>query len=150
MTRIIYDDVSAMRPEYIEDIGDCTEVIYENRETYIVEQNIKSVLRTMAHYYNTDLKANRINYGEVLNIVNNVPIVFSDKHILVPFKARKPLNKRDGAYGYVNLYKYADCGKLDKTNYILLNNSIKLKLNQRLRPFKKRLSLAVQLINERR
>ena len=149
MTQIIYDDVSAMRPEYIQDKGDCTEVIYESGETYTAEKNIDSIKNSMAHYYCVDLKAIRKNYGEMLPIKNHIPILLSDKHILVAFKARKPYNKRDGAYGYVNLYSFSHVEE-GETNYIVLGNGTKLELHQKPESFMNRILLARMLIDKRR
>lgn len=150
MTEIQYYDILAIRPEYVSGTGDCTEIIYESGEVYIVNKNIKSVVNNMAHYYCTDLRANRHNYGKTLGIKNNVPIVFSDKYILVPYKARKPWNKRDGAYGYINLFNYVDLCKEQEDDYILMTAGIKLKLFQNLESFRKRVHLAKRLITERR
>ncbi|MBV1756297.1 MAG: competence protein ComK [Dethiosulfatibacter sp.] len=150
MRQINYDHVSAMRPEYTQNKGDCTEIIYENGETYIAEKNISSVINTMGKYYCTDLKANRKVYGKLLRIKNNVPIVFSDKHILVPYKVRKPLNKRDGAYGYFNLYHLTGFEGKGKNAFIKLRNGIKLKLFQNLKPYLKHITLAERLFTEKR
>jgi hypothetical protein len=150
MSTIKYDNVLAVRPEYIQDKGDCTEIIYENGETYLVEKNVQSVKKGMAYYFNTDLRANRYNYGIKLGIKNNVPIVLSDKYILVPYKARKPMNKRDCAYGFINLFNYADLYEGQEDNFIVTTEGIKLKLCERIGSFRKRVNLAIRLINERR
>jgi hypothetical protein len=150
MSTIKYDNVLAVRPEYIKDKGDCTEIIYESGETYITERTISSFMNTMAYYYNTDLRANRYNYGEKLGIKNNVPIVFSDKHILVPYKARKPWNKKDSAYGYINLFSYSNLYEGQKDNYIQTTKGIRLKLCERIGSFSRRVNLSLRLINERR
>lgn len=149
MTSINYNEVLAIRPEYIKDKGDCTEIIYESGETYTAEKNINSFKNSMAHYYCTDLKATRKIYGEMLPIKNHIPILLSDKHILVAYKARKPYNKRDGAYGYVNLYNYSHIEE-GETNYIVLDNGTKLKLHQKPDSFEKRIILAKMLIDKRR
>ncbi|MBV1758476.1 MAG: competence protein ComK [Dethiosulfatibacter sp.] len=149
MRQINYDLVSAMRPEYIQYKGDCTEIIYESRETYTAEKNVNSVIKTMAHYYCTDLKANRKNYGDKLTIKNLIPIIFSDKHILVAYKARKPDCKRDGAYGYIDYYKYSHIEK-GEINYIVLTNGIKLELHQKPKQFEDRIIAARLLSKEKR
>jgi hypothetical protein len=150
MSTIKYDNVLAVRPEYIQDKGDCTEIIYESGETYITERTINSFMNIMAHYFNTDLRANRYNYGKKLGIKNNVPIVLSDKYIFVPYKVRKPMSKRDCAYGFINLFNYADLYEGQEDNFIVTTEGIKLKLCERIVSFSRRVNLSIRLINERR
>ena len=150
MSEIKYYEILAIRPEYVDGTGDCTEIIYESGETYITERTINSFMNTMAYYFNTDLRANRYNYGNKLGIKNNVPIVLSDKYILVPYKARKPWNKKDGAYGYINLFNYLDLHEGKEDNYILTTEGIKLRLRERVASFKRRVIFSRLLITERR
>lgn len=149
MSTIKYDEILAITPKYINDIGDCTEIIYESRETYTAEKNVNSVIKITAHYYCADLKAIRKNYGNELPIKNLVPIIFSDKHIFVPYKARKPHCKRDGAYGYFDLYKYSHIEK-GETNYIVMTNGTKLELHQNPKLFENRIMAAQLLSNKKR
>ncbi|PKM70419.1 MAG: hypothetical protein CVU93_02170 [Firmicutes bacterium HGW-Firmicutes-18] len=150
MSEIKYYEILAIRPEYVDGTGDCTEIIYESGETYLVEKNVNSFKNNMAYHYSTDLRANRKNYGERLRIKNNVPIVLSDKHILVPYKARKPKSKTDGAYGYFDLYHLKGFEGEGNNGVIVLKNGIKLKLNQNLERYLKYIAIVERLINERR
>lgn len=128
--KIEYDNIVALEPTYVEGMGDCTEVHMNDGEKVLVLKNAKLCMDKMAEYYCTNLKANRKVYGRMLSIKNKVPYVFSDKHVMVHYKARVPRFKSDGASGWFDVDYFEEFVREDKTQYVLLKNGDKLKLEQ--------------------
>lgn len=102
MEQIIHKGIEAILPVYIKDRGNCT-AIYTKEDEIILEKSIKTVIMNLCKYYHLDLKASNKSYGNLLSIKKYPPIPFTHDQIFIPIKARIPLSKHDGAYGYVNI-----------------------------------------------
>lgn len=150
MSNINYNEVVALIPKYKEDIGNCTEIIEEEKERYITKKPIKTCLKNMADHYCVNLKANRKVYGELLGIKNKVPIALSDKHVLIFFKARKPIFKNDGAYGYVDINFIENIYEEEKKVLISLKNGQEIKSEQEISSIRKNYSYGKIVKMERR
>jgi len=118
VNEIIEKGLEAILPVYIKDIGNCTK-IYVKDDEIILEKTIRSVLANLCKFYHLDLKASKKTYGDLLTIKKNTPIPFAYDYVFISIKARKPIAKHDGAYGYVNLDSIKSYSK-SKTN----NNSL--------------------------
>ena len=127
---IDYDDIVAMEPMYIKGVGDCTEVHMKDGKKFVEMKNVKWCMDKMADYYCTNLKANRRVYGRMLNIKNKVPYIFSDKHVMVHYKARTPRCKRDGASGWFDVDYFDGFAREGGCEYVVLKNGDRLKLEQ--------------------
>ncbi|SHI69187.1 hypothetical protein SAMN02745751_00810 [Dethiosulfatibacter aminovorans DSM 17477] len=147
---INYDDVVALVPKYEKDIGDCTEVHTKDGNHFLEMKNVKACVDRMADYYCTNLKANRRVYGTMLNIKNKVPYIFSDKHVMVHFKARNPRCKRDGANGCFDVYYFNGFVREDGCEYVALKNGDRLKLEQTVESCKKYVNYGNLLKYEKR
>lgn len=108
---IDYKRVIGFLPIYINDYGNCTKVILEEREV-IYKNSARSFLNRMCRYYFLDLDEIKKHYGNILGIKNLVPIPFDDK-VFIPIKYRKPQFKNDGAMGYMDL-DWIDNIRLDR------------------------------------
>ncbi len=95
--------IAALEPCYGKDGGNATRVYTRQREVYVVERRLKTVLKNLACYYGADLVALRKKYGEAFGCSHDVPLVLSHDLVLVPQKMRQPLTEKDGATGYVNV-----------------------------------------------
>jgi len=150
MKRIEYDKIVAMQPVYIKGSGDCTQIVYENGNLHLTQRNIKTCITAMADYYCVNMQANRRVYGKTLNIANKVPYVFSDKRIMVQYKSRVPICKKDGASGYFDVHYFDGFVEEDGGGYILLKNGHKLKLEQKIESCKKYVNYGELLKYEKR
>jgi hypothetical protein len=135
--KIKYDEVVALIPKYKEDIGNCTEIIREKEENYIIEKPVNTCLKNIADHYCVNLKANRKVYGKVLGIKNKVPIALSDKHVFIFFKARKPIIKNDGANGYIDIKHIKEIYQEHEKVYIELLDGRKIEADQDLETLRK-------------
>ena len=129
-TKINYDEIIALIPKYEENIGNCTELLKEDSRSYITDKPVNTCLKNMADHYCINLKANRKVYGKMLGIKNKVPIVLSDKHVLIFFKARKPIFKNDGANGYVDINYIKEIHEEKDKVYIELIDGRKIEAKQ--------------------
>ena len=142
MSKIEYDKIIALEPKYFDGIGDCTEIYYNDGEKIIEFKNIRSCMISMADYYCTNLKANRRVYGKELNIKNKVPYIFSDKHIMIQYKARIPMYKKDGANGYFDVNYFESFIKEEDEEFVMLKGGEKLKMKQKSETCKKYVNYA--------
>jgi hypothetical protein len=147
---IEYNKVGAAVPEYTKGLGDCTVIYFIDGKRHLKKQNINRFMEDMADYYCVNLKANRRVYGKELNIKNKVPYIFSDKHVMVPYKSRKPINKRDGASGYFDVNHFQGFVQEGDGEYILLKNGVKLKMEQKSETCGKYVNYAKLLLHEKR
>lgn len=127
MERIFNNNLLGLVPKYIENIGDCTEIIIEGREAFIIERTISTVLNRVLRHYMIDLREIKNIYSKYINYKNLIPIAFDRENIFIPFKARRSLSTNDKAFGYFNL-KYYDRIYIGKSSI-----DIVMKDGQRLR-----------------
>jgi hypothetical protein len=147
---INYDEVVALIPKYKEDLGNCTEIIREKEENYILEKPVNTCLKNIADHYCVNLKANRKVYGKVLGIKNKVPIALSDKHVFMFFKARKPIIKNDGANGYIDINYIKEIYEEKEKVYIELIDGRKIETDQEIDSLRKNYSYGKIVKMERR
>lgn len=96
------NDIVAMLPIYEKDMGNCTQII-TNDKVYIENSSISTCIKNLADYYNISLYHNRINYGNEIGITNKVPLVINEDMVYIYVNVRKPILKHDAAYGIVNI-----------------------------------------------
>lgn len=94
--------IDAMLPIYLDDLGNCTEII-TSAESFIKTVTIETCVKNLVDYYNISLFHNRINYGAELGITNKVPVVINDELIYIYINVRKPLLDHDAAYGFIDV-----------------------------------------------
>lgn len=129
-------------PEYIDNIGDCCRLKYEDNET-IYHKKVDSVLREIFKERCIDLKALRHKSSKVLNQKNLIPLYISEDEILMPIKSRTPKVLRDGGYGYVNstlIEKITD-------KHLLLKDGTKVPFIENQRTLSLRLKMVKNLKN---
>ena len=107
MEKIIYEELIAFLPVYVQLKGNCTSIYTIGGGNYYVEKSLRTFLKQLTEYYLVDLKAVRKYYGELLAIRNLVPIPLNHDNVFIPLKVRKPICKNDGSIGYINI-KYIE------------------------------------------
>lgn len=107
MEKIIYEELIAFLPVYVQLKGNCTSIYTIGGGNYYVEKSLRTFLKQLTEYYLVDLKAVRKYYGELLAIRNLVPIPLNHENVFIPLKVRKPICKNDGSIGYINI-KYIE------------------------------------------
>ncbi|NLY46740.1 MAG: hypothetical protein GX053_12265 [Tissierella sp.] len=119
MKRIIEKGIQAILPVYVKDRGNCT-VIYTKEDEVILDKTIKTTILNLCKYYHLDLKASNETYGKLLSIKKYPPIPFTYNQIFIPIKARIPIGKHDGAYGYVNINSIENISQTKSKDHSLL------------------------------
>lgn len=99
----VEEEIMAFVPEYIDMLGNCTIVYTYKGGKRVVDKSIKTYLNSLGKYFMLDLKESKKYYGNILGVSNTVPIPFAQNYVFMPFKARVPLCKNDGAFGYANI-----------------------------------------------
>jgi len=107
LEKIIYEELIAFLPVYVQLKGNCTSIYTIGGGNYYVEKSLRTFLKQLTEYYLVDLKAVRKYYGELLAIRNLVPIPLNHENVFIPLKVRKPICKNDGSIGYINI-KYIE------------------------------------------
>ncbi|HHV38406.1 MAG TPA: hypothetical protein GXX70_02795 [Tepidimicrobium sp.] len=100
-------EIVALVPSYVELKGNCTTIYTKEGDSYDVYKTLNTVLKWLANYYLTDLKAVRKYCYEILALKVLVPIPFNNGNVFIPIRVRRPLFKHDGSIGYVDL-EYID------------------------------------------
>lgn len=94
-------EINALVPVYDELGGNSTLVCLTGGQKFLDRRKMRSVLRSLAQVFATDLRAARSNYAHLINRKNSVPLALHQNLILVPVKMRQPAAKDQGAWGYV-------------------------------------------------
>lgn len=89
-------------PLYKEGEGDITKILLEGGIEKYNPFHIRTFIRRLAFDHYMDLKSLKRSLQEQLGQKNILPYPFHSKLILLPLKVRKPLLKKDGAFGYIN------------------------------------------------
>lgn len=126
---IIEEKILAILPIYTKNYGNNTKIITLNKE-YIINKSVKTILKHIAGYYLIDLKYLRNYCRDILGTINVIPIIYNSENIFIPFKARKPMFKNDGALGYFNINYLSEICKENNDVFIYLNSDIKIKCYQ--------------------
>lgn len=124
MDNIIKEDILLFKPIYTKDKGDCTKVVLENKESFILNVSITSFIKALYKEYKVSYSDSNNYYSELLHTKNLLPIVINSNKVYMPYKCRVPFIKNDRAFGYI---KYAAIDKLYKLNgktCIRLKNSM--------------------------
>lgn len=103
MDRVYCQRILGFFPIYVDNIGDCTQVLIEGEDYLVIEKTIATFLKLILRYYMIDLGEIRDIYSKYTNSRNLVPIPFDSYNIFIPFKARRPIYENDRAFGYFNL-----------------------------------------------
>ncbi|MEW9123319.1 MAG: hypothetical protein AB2421_11480 [Thermotaleaceae bacterium] len=104
ITELIEIGIGSLIPIYDGDMGNATKIVTADGQIYIEDKVLKTVLRILCKYYTVHIESCREKYGRMLHRRLGVPLPIHSRLLLVPFKMRKPMFNKDGAYGYVNLY----------------------------------------------
>lgn len=131
-----FNEIEAMLPKYVKDMGNCTEILTKD-ESFIKSATIETCVKNLADYYNISLYHNRINYGNELGITNKVPIVINENMIYVYVNVREPIFKHDAAYGYVNLNAVKDVFLKDGYAAVLMNSGYVVQTRQSIKSLKR-------------
>ncbi len=138
--------VDALIPVYVDDIGNCTEIIV-NGESYLKTTTIDTCIKNLADYYNISLYHNRVNYGKELGITNKVPIVISDELIYIYINVRKPKCGHDSAYGFIDVKAIDEIYEKNKNAVIHMKSGRIIETRQSVASLKKSI-LYARLIRE--
>lgn len=122
MERLFNGEIMALSPKYVNERGNCTLVYLKNKEPFIIERTIKSVIRIIAKHYMIDLNEVKKRYRPLVSSPNLVPIPFSKNDIFIPFKTRVPICKNDGALSYINMRYIKNIRDNGEFRIINLNN----------------------------
>jgi len=136
-----YNKIDAMLPIYVNDIGNCTEIITPDA-AFVKTTTVDTCIKNLADFYNISLYHNRINYGAELGITNKVPIVVNDDLIYIYINVREPLFSHDAAYGYIDINTIEGIYDKDGNATILMKSKREIQTRQSLSSLKKMLLYA--------
>jgi len=136
-----YNKIEALLPVYVNDIGNCTEII-TTEGSLIKTITIDTCIKNLADFYNISLYHNRLNYGVELGITNKVPIVVNDELVYVYINVREPLFAHDAAYGYIDVNSIDNVYENDKNAVIRMKTGREIQTRQSLVSLKKMLLYA--------
>jgi hypothetical protein len=128
--------VDAMIPVYVNDIGNCTEII-TSATTFVKTTTIDTCIKNLADFYNISLYHNRLNYGYELGITNKVPIVVNEELIYIYINVREPLFSHDAAYGYIDINTIDNVFEQNNNAAILMKSGRIIQTRQSLTSIKK-------------
>ncbi|MEW6621813.1 MAG: hypothetical protein AB1420_01555 [Bacillota bacterium] len=101
----IWQKLNCLLPVYDENGGNITELHLEDGSVKTDQRRMASVLKALAKLFAVDIEAARKNYSRLVGRKNSMPIPLHRDLVLVPVKARKPLGREDGAWGYLVMAK---------------------------------------------
>lgn len=127
MEKILNKELMAIIPQYVDSRGNCTILYTLEKDPWIIEKSIRTVVKLIAKYYMIDLRETKQRYGPIVSTPNLVPIPLSKKDVFVPFKVRTPMYKNDGAFGYINIKHIDKISKTGKTSIVYLKDGMKIK-----------------------
>lgn len=133
-----YNKIDALLPIYVNDIGNCTEII-TSEATLIKTTTIDTCIKNLADYYNISLYHNRVNYGSELGITNKVPIVVNEELIYIYINFRQPLFDHDAAFGYIDVNTIEQVSENDKNAAIQMKSGRIIQTRQSVASLKKML-----------
>ena len=131
-----YNKINALLPVYVNDIGNCTEII-TTEASLIKTITIETCIKNLADFYNISLYHNRLNYGSELGITNKVPIVVNEELIYIYINVREPLFSHDAAYGYIDVNSIESVFENDKNAAIRMKSGKTIQTRQSLVSLKK-------------
>lgn len=108
MKRLYENILVGLIPIYRENIGDCTEILVQDRNNFILNYKLATIIKALEKYYMINLKESKRVYSKFINAKNLVPIPFDQNNIFIPIKIRTPRFKNDPAFGYINLKSIAE------------------------------------------
>lgn len=135
-SNIKFNEVEAMLPVYVKDVGNCTEIITSG-STFIRSATIETCIKNLADYYNLSLYHNRVNYGDELGITNKVPVVINENLVYIYVNVREPMFKHDAACGFVDLNAIEQVFEKEGTAAIVLKSGRTIQTRQSVRSVKK-------------
>lgn len=139
---LIEGGISCMIPIYESKIGNSTKIIAEDGNIYIDNRTIKTVLKTLCQYYTIQIELCRKKYGPMIHQHLCVPILINSKILMIPFKMRKPMFGKDGAYGYINFHSIEAVVEKDGFTLIRLKNRQEVLCLQRIRTVQQHINKA--------
>jgi len=95
--------VEAILPVYDPTTGNVTDLHLHNGEVIRVNHSLHTVLREYLALWAFEKLALQHLYADDRQHALVAPLAIQTGHTLIPLKARHPIGKHDGAYGYVEL-----------------------------------------------
>lgn len=126
MERIFKKKILAIKPIYLKNIGNSSQIYTKENGQIEIHKTVKTVTRNLAKYYHLDLKEVRKTYGELLSQKKFPPLPFTARKIFISVKTRKPRLIHDGAYGYIRLNAIDRLARKEGKTLIYLNNGDKI------------------------
>jgi len=120
LERLVISGISAVIPCYLKELGDITKIYDLKGDEYLDSRCIKSVIKKICYMYSVDAAALRFKCFKITGQKNIIPIPLSEEFILVPFKIREPMVKKDPVFGYFN-YEMIDNIESGSGDKALLN-----------------------------
>ncbi|ACB86105.1 hypothetical protein [Natranaerobius thermophilus] len=120
--RIVIHNLRAIVPEYLEDHGNITKVVFKNGQKTFFKKSYRSTVAKLISdmgYHQEELVK---KYGQVINRKQGIPIPLTENDVMVQIKYRKPIGKDDGAMARINPEDLKDIRPLeaDKNKSVLI------------------------------
>lgn len=133
LDELIQKGIYALLPAYVPAEGNATKIITADGNTYIDNRVVKTVLKALCRYYAVHVEHCREKYGKLIHQRLHVPLPIHRDLLLIPMKVRKPMFRKDGACGYINLYAIDKIKEKGDYSIFVLKNGIEVECLQRLR-----------------
>ena len=116
--------IEALIPIYGDDGENATLVYNLDGQRIKFDKSMKSYLLSLARDIGKDIYNIRRMSKDILDKKNGVPLIFSEKVVLLPVRVRKPVTKSDGSYGYINLECIQEIIQNENSTTIKLINGV--------------------------
>ncbi|MTI65558.1 MAG: hypothetical protein FH753_03055 [Firmicutes bacterium] len=110
-----------------------TKVITKDLSVFIIDKNIRIVLKSLAKYFEIDLKLTKLYSKTLTKVSNSLVLPFDKDNIFIPFNLRKVTNSNDIASGYFNIDYIKDIYKLNGQAVLILKGDMEIKLKQNMK-----------------
>lgn len=124
---MIFDELKGSKPFYMEGQGNGCMIIVGDREEWLPRSE-KSCLNHLAKHYCVDLRELKRRTRNILGKGKYIPLVLHDDCTLIPFKARRPIFKDDGAYGYFRMESIVEIKEVKGKVIVVLDNAMKVEV----------------------
>lgn len=95
-------EIEAAVPEYVDGQGDCTRLLLTDGTERLLPVRLRTLLERLARRHCQSLPLLRAWARERTALCQTAPLAMGAELVLVPFRARRPRFKGDGAMGVVN------------------------------------------------
>ncbi|MDI6600180.1 MAG: hypothetical protein QME46_00170 [Thermoanaerobacteraceae bacterium] len=127
--------------------GDRTRVIFKDGSDEIIDSNARRYLKSLAHFYDIDLKALTSHTAEKLGQRYSNPLVIGGE-VWVPFYARRPVVSGDVCTGYFALRYIEGLSRVENDLFLRTSSGRYLQIYHRCTTANKRLNNARLLERE--